>query len=152
MCQLCLQARLTKDFIWNQSPAGKLAKLVLSHPNNGHLFTGQMIRFCAPSAFGRPTDITLGTVPSVHLDNIVHDANADSADLSYYVVCMALVPEERECSGQLAVTFGGGGKILKTNADLILTRQAHCFAARLIWLSATNALLTGCPIICKLGS
>ena len=126
-----MQARLTSDFLWNQSPQAKAAAMVLLHPADGQLFLGQMIRFCVPSSFGMPTDISLGTLSADPLspDSIVHDDNADPDGVSYYVACMPLRPEGRSATGPLAVTFGeNGGKQLKTKQDVSVTRWAHAAA------------------------
>jgi len=113
-----LQARLSSDFIWQQSRRGKASKLTLLQPANGQLRSGQLISFSAPSSLGKPTDISIGTRAAVPLGDVVHEDGSPADEMSTYVACMVLLPVDSGNDGHLVITFGD--KVLMTSESVML--------------------------------
>ena len=113
-----LQARLSSDFIWQQSRRGKASELALLQPANGQLRSGQLISFSAPSSLGKPTDISIGIRAAVPLGDVVHEDGSPTDEMTTYVACMVLSPVDSGNNGQLVITFGD--KMLMTPESVML--------------------------------
>ena len=118
---LNLQARLTPDFIWNQSNHGKTAQIIVLHPANSQMHTGQLFRFSAPSSLGKPSAISIGGKAAEPLGHVVSEEVSAAISLATYVACMVLLPDGQSEVGQLAITFVGE-KTLRTREPITLHR------------------------------
>ena len=90
------------------------------HPANGQIHSGQLIRFSAPSALGKPVAVGTGAVATVPLSHVVLEGHTD-AKKTVYVVCILLLPDEDSNPEELVVTFGeASGKTLRTKDPVML--------------------------------
>ncbi len=112
----CMQARISGEFVHQIMEKGRASndRLVVLHPANAEIHSGQLMLVQVPADMGLPSAISLGGQKELLLDGAVClHSSAAAAGTSEYVVCMVVIPEDGlSAAGQVMIEFSGGQSLI----------------------------------------